>query len=131
MLEWIDDIASCLDIYVVQPTFLSRFAKPLSWKSMADHLEPNALLINVFNLQDFIESKLNDHTIYKKLDSDDYRNVTDAFYRLISRGDKTWALHEAQYRQTTCWVSEDEKLRVEKLPLKYHLWLREVWTSYM
>lgn len=108
MLEWIDDIASCLDIYVVQPTFLSRFAKPLSWKSMADHLEPNALLINVFNLQDFIESKLNDHTTYKKLDSDDYRNVTDAFYRLISRGDKTWALHEAQHRQTTCWVSEDE-----------------------
>lgn len=86
LLEWIDDIASCLDTYVVQPTFLSRFAKPLSWKSMADHLEPNALLINVFNLQDFIESKLNDHTIYKKLDSDDYRNVTDAFYRLISRG---------------------------------------------
>lgn len=121
LLEWIDDIASCLDTYVVQPTFLSRFAKPLSWKSMADHLEPNALLINVFNLQDFIESKLNDHTIYKKLDSDDYRNVTNAFYRLISRGDKTWALHEAQYRQTTCWVSEDEKLRVAKTSTKISL----------
>lgn len=40
---------------------------------------------------------------------------------MISRGDKTWALHEAQYRQTTCWVSEDEKLRVAKTSTKISL----------
>ena len=121
LLEWIDFIVNSLVTYDVQPTFLSRFAKPISWKSMANSLEPNALLVNVFSLQDFIESKLNDHTIYKKLDSDDYRNVTDAFYRLISRGDKTWTLHEVQNRQNTCWLSEDENLRVAKMSTKISL----------
>lgn len=114
LLEWVDGIVRSLEAYQVQPTFLSRFAKPVCWKSKASQLEPNALLINVFSFQDYLESMLNDHCIYKKCGTDEYVDVSAVFYRLISRGGRTLNLHEIHVRQNTRWVEEKEKLGVVK-----------------
>lgn len=65
LLEWIDEITYSIDTYQEHTTFLSKFAKPISWKLQGEKLTPNSLLIDVFSLQNYINT-LDENSIYKK-----------------------------------------------------------------
>lgn len=45
-----------IDAYIPQESFLSRFAKPQSWKKQKDNLEPVSLLIDIFMIHSYIQS---------------------------------------------------------------------------
>lgn len=64
-MEWIDEITYSIDTYQEHTTFLSKFAKPISWKLQGEKLTPNSLLIDVFSLQNYINT-LDENSIYKK-----------------------------------------------------------------
>lgn len=63
LLAWMKFLVDKIENYSDTETFLSRFAMPLSWKEISGSLQPTSLLINIFDLQNYIEEKLNDKSI--------------------------------------------------------------------
>lgn len=86
LLEWMNFLVSKLENYVEAENFLTRFAMPFSWKEIGADLQPTSLLINIFDLQNYISDKLDDKSIYRKVDKDSYIDFTDSFWRIFREG---------------------------------------------
>lgn len=86
LLEWMNALVSKIENYNEEETFLTRFVMPQSWKEVKDGLQPTSLLINIFDLQNYIEEKLDNKDIYRKYGKDDFRTFTDCFWRLFKNG---------------------------------------------
>ena len=86
LLEWMNLLVEKIDNYIDRETFLTRFALPQSWKDVSTLLRPTSLLINIFDLQNYIDEQLDDKTIYKKIGQDTYRPFTNCFWRMFKRG---------------------------------------------
>lgn len=127
LMGWIDTIVDALNAYQEHPTFLSKFAKPISWKSKADVLVPNALLINVFELQNFILTKLEDKAIYRNKEGESYDDVSKAFYRLLSHGVETFTLRQDDDGRNWRWATERKKFGVAKNATKLSIYAQKEW----
>lgn len=92
LLEWMNFLVSKLENYVETENFLTRFAMPFSWKEVGADLQPTSLLINIFDLQNYISDKLDDKSIYRKVDKDSYIDFTDSFWRIFREGSESLEL---------------------------------------
>lgn len=92
LLEWMNFLVSKLENYVETENFLTRFAMPFSWKEVGAGLQPTSLLINIFDLQNYISDKLDDKSIYRKVDKDSYIEFTDSFWRIFREGSESLEL---------------------------------------
>lgn len=92
LLEWMNFLVSKLENYVETENFLTRFAMPFSWKEAGAGLQPTSLLINIFDLQNYISDKLDDKSIYRKVDKDSYIEFTDSFWRIFREGSESLEL---------------------------------------
>lgn len=92
LLEWMHFLVSKLENYVETENFLTRFAMPFSWKEVGAGLQPTSLLINIFDLQNYISDKLDDKSIYRKVDKDSYIEFTDSFWRIFREGSESLEL---------------------------------------
>lgn len=92
LLEWMNFLVSKLENYVEAENFLTRFAMPFSWKEVGADLQPTSLLINIFDLQNYISDKLDDKSIYRKVDKDSYIDFTDSFWRIFREGSESLEL---------------------------------------
>lgn len=84
-----------IDAYIPQESFLSRFAKPQSWKKQKDNLEPVSLLIDIFMIHSYIQS-LQCKDILKKKEGEEYIVKTDIFEQYIKIGIKCLSLDEKE-----------------------------------
>lgn len=101
LLEWMDALVRKIENYRDQETFLSRFAMPRDWKEVKDQLQPTSLLINVFDLQNYIEEKLDDKEIYRRDGKDNFRQFTDCFWRMFKNGSECLELTQTSPEQFT------------------------------
>ena len=92
LLQWMNFLVSKLENYTETETFLTRFAMPYSWKEVGVNLLPTSLLINIFDLQNYISDKLDDKSIYRKVGKDSYRDFTDSFWRMFREGSESLEL---------------------------------------
>lgn len=86
LLTWMNSMVHGIENYSPSETFLSHFSKPQSWRLLHDILTPSSLLINVFELQNYFETKLADKTIYRKIGKDNYRDWSAPFWRMFRNG---------------------------------------------
>lgn len=89
LIEWMNSMIYNIENYVPTDTFLSRFAKPQTWRSKGKELLPTAFLFNIFELENYIQTELNDKSIYRKIGRDDYKLWTDSFYRIFRKGSES------------------------------------------
>lgn len=66
LLIWIADIVKKLNTYSPSPSFLSHFAVPIKWKDKSKDLKPITIIINLFELHNYIENALSDKSIYRE-----------------------------------------------------------------
>lgn len=88
LLEWSNTMIHNIENYTPSNTFLSRFATPQSWSSLNKTLVPTSLLLNVFELQNYISDNLDDNSIYRKKDKDNYIPWTECFWHIFRSGSK-------------------------------------------
>lgn len=86
LLEWMNFLVDKIEKYIETESFLTRFAMPHNWKEVCAELQPTSLLVNIFELQNYIQDKLNDKTIYRKIGKDSYKSFTDSFWRMFRHG---------------------------------------------
>ena len=89
LIEWMNSMIYNIENYVPTDTFLSRFAKPQTWRSKGKELLPTAFLFNIFELESYIQTELNDKSIYRKISRDDYKLWTECFYRIFRKGSES------------------------------------------
>lgn len=92
LLQWMNFLVSKLENYIETENFLTRFAMPYSWKEVGADLLPTSLLINIFDLQNYISETLDDKSIYRKVGKDSYRNFSDSFWRMFRAGSENLEL---------------------------------------
>lgn len=92
LLQWMNFLVSKLENYVEAENFLTRFAMPYSWKEVGADLLPTSLLINIFDLQNYISETLDDKSIYRMVDKDSYRDFSDCFWRMLREGSESFEL---------------------------------------
>lgn len=95
LLEWMNVLITKIDAYIPQESFLSRFAKPQSWKKQKDNLEPVSLLIDIFMIHSYIQS-LQCKDIFLKKEGEEYIVKTDIFEQYIKTGIKCLSLDEKE-----------------------------------
>lgn len=103
LVVWMDNFTHALENYNGATSFLTKFALPVSWKNKYLQLEPVALLINVFTLQNFIQN-LENRTIYRqsKQNQDRYDDCTELFNRLTINGVKCLQLTKIDDKNYSC-----------------------------
>lgn len=94
LLVWMDDFVENLDNYTPSSNFLGRFALPALWKDVHDKLTPVSLLINLFELMNYIQS-LDDKDIYRSNKNNKYHNATDLFKHFVKSGVKCQELADS------------------------------------
>lgn len=95
LLEWMNVLITKIDAYIPQESFLSRFAKPQSWKKQKDNLEPVSLLIDIFMIHSYIQS-LQCKDVFLKKGGEEYIVKTDIFEQYIKTGIKCLSLDEKE-----------------------------------
>lgn len=115
LLHWINDMVEKLENYLHEENFLSHFAMPLSWEKIHEDLIPTALLINVFELQNYIDQKCG-NSVYRQSKNGDstYNDATSLFRRLIRKGIECLPLVKESNQLYTCFGLRDA-LKVKKL----------------
>lgn len=86
LLKWSNEMVHNIENYAPSNTFLSHFATPQSWRSLNNTLIPTSLLLNVFELQNYIRDNLDDKSIYRMKGKDNYIPWTDYFWRICRYG---------------------------------------------
>lgn len=86
LLVWINMVVDKLENYVPTNNFLGRFATPVSWKNVRDNIVPCSLLINIYEVENFIQS-LDDPNIYRRYkQGEDPQCRTDLFSKIAKNG---------------------------------------------
>lgn len=103
LVVWMDEFTNTLNTHGGTDSFLKRFAIPVSWKNIYQQLEPTALLINIFVLQNFIQL-LDDKSIYwlSERDEDNYIDCTIFFKKLTKDGVKCLSLTRIDDKNYSC-----------------------------
>lgn len=99
LLAWMRWLVDKIDDYNDVENFLSRFALPKNWKDVEVNLLPTSLLINIFDLQNYIEERLDDKTLYKKTGKDSYKPFTHVLCHLFRKGIESLDLKESNNKQ--------------------------------
>ena len=109
LIVWLNDLVGKIENYTEAETFLMRFAMPQSWKTICDTLVPTSLLINIFDLQNYIGERLDDKNIYRKIGKDTYKPFTKYFWRIFRNGSESielTRLSDTQFRYKSIGVAK-------------------------
>lgn len=109
LIVWLNDLVDKIENYADTETFLTRFAMPHNWKANSAALVPTSLLINIFDVQNYIGERLDDKNIYRKTGKDTYKLFTDYFWRIFRNGSECIELtrhSDTQFRYKSIGVAK-------------------------
>ena len=125
LLIWIADIVNKLCSYNPDSSFLSNFAAPVRWSDKGQELKPVSILINLFDLYNYINTNLTDHTIYRKINKDQYKNSNIVYKWFSRKGSVCFNLDENFNKKVVKYVSHELKnnlfVRKNKQGIKLYL----------
>lgn len=131
LLIWIADIVKKLNTYSPIPSFLSNFAVPIKWSDKAKDLKPTTIIINLFELYNYIENALSDKSIYRKTKQGmlDRKHVYKWLFR---KGSICFRLYEKADKDNKCYACLELKdyLFVKKNKQGIKLYLKSVLASF-
>ena len=131
LLIWIADIVRKLNTYSPIPSFLSNFAVPLKWSDKGKDLKPITIIINLFELHNYIENALSDKSIYRET-KQGMLDKSHVYSWLSRKGSICLNLHEKANTESKDYVCRELKdyLLVRKNKRGIKLYLKNVLGSF-